>query len=233
MGWWILTIIIIIIAFYTVIPDLLLHHLGIGSNKRQYARGAAITFDDGPDPAVTPKILDVLAQQQIPATFFVVGEKAARHPDLIKLIISKGHQIGLHSQHHRYAWFMSPWRTFLEWEQCASTLKEITGLDIPLVRPPWGTFNLATWVWIKINRKQIVLWDAEGHDWQVRRTPDQIMERILAIIKPGSIILMHDAGGDDGAPLNTLRALDKLCVKIVSEKKLPLVKLDLKNNLFI
>ncbi|MEN6460144.1 MAG: polysaccharide deacetylase family protein [Syntrophomonas sp.] len=226
---WIYTgfiLIIVVIAIYTIIPDLLLHYMGIGTHKRQYSSGVAITFDDGPNPEITPQILDILARYNIPATFFVVGENAACHPELIRLILNRGHQIGLHSQHHRYAWFISPWRTWREWEEGLAILERITGKNISYVRPPWGTFNLVTWIWIKVRKKTAVLWNAEGHDWQVRRTPKQITERILKKTKAGSIILLHDAGGEDGAPLNTLRALEILCCKIINEKKLPLIKLD-------
>jgi peptidoglycan/xylan/chitin deacetylase (PgdA/CDA1 family) len=218
--------IILVIAAYTIIPDIFLHHLGIGSCKRQSGSGITITFDDGPNPEVTPLILDILARHQIPATFFVLGEKAARHPELIKLILSKGHQIGLHSQHHRYAWFMSPLDTWKEWEEGLNTLERISQQNIQWVRPPWGTFNLVTWAWIKIHKKQAILWNAEGHDWQASRTPDQIIGRILNKVNEGSIILLHDDGGEEGAPLNTLRALEKLCCRIIDEKKLSIIRLD-------
>jgi peptidoglycan/xylan/chitin deacetylase (PgdA/CDA1 family) len=228
MGWvyWVLFSVFSIMAIYTIIPDLLLHHLGMGSCKRQNSSGVAITFDDGPNPDITPQILNILDRYQITATFFVVGEKAARHPELIKLIMSKGHQIGLHSQRHRYAWFMSPRATWQEWETGLHTLERITGQPVQFVRPPWGTFNLVTWIWIKLHRKKAVLWIAEGHDWQAKRTPKQIIERILNKITAGSIILLHDDGGEDGAPLNTLKALEKLCFRIINEKELTFIRLN-------
>jgi len=214
------------IALYTIIPDLLLHYLGIGAWKRQYSSGVALTFDDGPNPEITPQILDILARHQINATFFVVGKKAARYPDLIKLIQSHGHQLGAHSHNHRFAWFTSPWRTWRDWEECTSTLEKLTGEKVKWVRPPWGTFNLCTWLWIKIRHKQAVLWNAEGHDWLQRQNPQNIASRVLKQINDGSIILLHDDGGDVGAPLNTLKALDILAHKVVEEKKLPFVNLD-------
>jgi peptidoglycan/xylan/chitin deacetylase (PgdA/CDA1 family) len=214
-------------ALYTLVPDFLLHYLGVGAWKRQYTPGVAITFDDGPNPEITPQILDILAQHHVTATFFVIGDKAARHPNLIKLIQDGGHQIGAHSQHHNFAWFMCPWKTWRDWEDNISTLEHLTGKVIEWIRPPWGTFNLSTWVWLKIRHKQAVLWNADGRDWRVQQSPEQINARILKQIKEGSIVLLHDGGGDEGAPQNTLRALDQLCRMIVEDKKLPLVELEL------
>ncbi|MGE5544921.1 MAG: polysaccharide deacetylase family protein, partial [Bacillota bacterium] len=213
-------------SLYTIIPDLFLHRLGIGSRKRQYSPGIAITFDDGPDPETTPKILDVLEQYRVPAVFFVTGENAARYPDLIREIREKGHQIGGHSMRHRYAWFMFPFETWREWEECITTIEKLTGEPVQWVRPPWGTFNLATWLWIKIRKKQAVLWNVEGHDWHVRRSPEQIASRVLRKAKEGSIIVLHDAGGETGAPKNTVEALKIICREVVEIQKLPLVKLE-------
>jgi len=229
MGWeselfWGLTL---TMALYTIIPDFFLHHLGMGTWKRQYTPGVTLTFDDGPNPHITPQILDILARHQVTATFFVTGDRAACYPNLIKLIQAGGHQIGAHSQRHRFAWFMSPWSTWKDWDVCIATLERLTGQQIRWIRPPWGTFNLATWVWFRIRHKQAVLWNTDGRDWRVGRSPEQINARILKRIKSGSIVLLHDAGGDEGAPQNTLRAVDQLCQAIVEDKKLPLVGLEL------
>ncbi|MDD3363571.1 MAG: polysaccharide deacetylase family protein [Syntrophomonas sp.] len=220
-------ILLLAAALYTVIPDFLLHHLGVGTWKRQYTPGVTLTFDDGPTPEITPIILDVLDRHQVIATFFVIGEKALRYPELIKLIQARGHHIGAHSQQHRFAWFMSPWETWRNWEECIAALEQLTGKKVVWVRPPWGTFNLCTWLWLKIRHKQAVLWDVEGHDWLVRNNPPKINSRIIHQVKEGSIVLLHDGGGEDGAPQNTLQALDDLCRMIVKDKKLPLSELDL------
>jgi len=218
--------ILALLAFYTVFPDILLHYLGVGSWRRQYTPGVAITFDDGPNPDITPQILDILARHQCQATFFIVGRRAAQYPELVQLIKSRGHRIGAHSYQHRYAWFMSPWATWRDWERSVAILEDITGEKVDWIRPPWGTFNLVTWLWLQIRHKRAVLWNVDGHDWSARTNPDMILRRILKKIGPGSIILLHDAGGDAGAPKNTLAGLDGLCRRIVEEKKLALVKLD-------
>lgn len=221
-----LSVFIIGTAAYTVIPDLFLHRLGIGSWKRQYTPGVALTFDDGPDPMYTPRILEVLARNNVRATFFLVGAKAAAFPWLTKEILAQGHQLGLHSRNHHYAWFSSPWTTWREWEAAADEVEKIAGQQVDWVRPPWGTFNLATWLWVKKRHKRIVLWNNEGHDWQVRYSAQQIAQRIVKKAKPGEIIVLHDSGGEAGAPENTLQALEIICQQLKSKKKLPIVPLE-------
>jgi len=213
-------------VIYTVIPDLFLHRLGIGSWRRQFSPGVVLTFDDGPDPAFTPRVLEVLKEHQVWATFFVVAEKAKKYPELIHQIQAEGHLIGVHSLNHQYAWFTSPWKTSREWTESVSILEQLTATKITLMRPPWGTFNLMTWWWLKRHKMRAVLWTAEGHDWEARRTPEEITERILKRTNEGTIIVMHDSGGELGARENSILALERLCVRIVQELKLPLVPLE-------
>jgi peptidoglycan/xylan/chitin deacetylase (PgdA/CDA1 family) len=213
-------------AAYTVIPDLFLHRLGFGSWKKQYTPGVALTFDDGPDPEYTPRILKVLALNNVRATFFLVGKKAVQFPWLTKEILAQGHKIGLHSQNHHYAWFSSPWMTWREWEEAADGVEKIIGQQVDWVRPPWGTFNLATWWWIKKHHKRIVLWNNEGHDWQAKYSAEQIAQQIVKKAKPGGIIVLHDSGGDTDAPEHTLQALEIICQHLESRKKLSIVPLE-------
>ncbi|HWP96671.1 MAG TPA: polysaccharide deacetylase family protein [Syntrophomonadaceae bacterium] len=219
-------ILLLFFFIYDVIPELFFHWLGIGSWKRQYGPGVALTFDDGPHPEITPQILEVLARHKVTATFFIVGEMAVRHPELIAQIVSQNHRIGAHSQHHRHAWIMSPWASWRDWNQSIATLELLTGQPVEWVRPPWGAFNLASWFWIMLNRKRVVLWNADGRDWRGQQTPDKITTRILDKVDEGSIVLLHDAGGDLDAPGHTLQALDQICRRIVEEKKLPLRDLE-------
>lgn len=227
---WVYVIVVIFIAavfIYALIPDFFLHGLGIGSWKRQFTPGVVLTFDDGPDPDITPLVLDILDRYQVKAVFFIVGQRAALYPELIRLIHSRGHILGAHCQHHRFAWLVMPRRTWREWDECVAGLEHLTGEEVKWIRPPWGTFNLFTWLWLRIRRKQAILWNVEGHDWQVHRSPEDIAKRILGQVQPGSIVLLHDCGGEMGAPVNTLHAIDLICPRIVNDLKLPLVPLEL------
>ena len=221
-----LGLILLIILFYTIIPDIFLHRLGFGSWKRQFSPGVALTFDDGPDPENTPRLLEILRQRHIPATFFVVAEKAKKYPDLIRQIVADGHQIGLHSLDHRYAWFALPGRTDREWTESLQELEKISGKKITWMRPPWGTFNLMTWLWLKKQGLKAVLWNVEGHDWKADRSPAEIAGAIARKVNEGSIVVMHDSGGESGAPEHTLAAVELLREQIEGELKLPFVPLE-------
>lgn len=229
MSWWIWLLIGILlwIFVYTILPDLFLHRFGIGSWKRQYSPGVVFTFDDGPDPIYTPQMLNILELNNIPATFFVVGEKAQQYPDLLKAILAQGHQIGVHSLKHRYAWLQSPWTTWHHWDEAVAVVEQITERPVQWIRPPWGTFNLVLWLWTIVRKKKAILWTGEGHDWKACYKPDQIANRVIKHTTVGSIITLHDSGGEKEAPGNTLKAVEILCRRIQEEQKLPILKLEI------
>ncbi|RNC29158.1 MAG: Peptidoglycan-N-acetylmuramic acid deacetylase PdaC [Candidatus Dichloromethanomonas elyunquensis] len=229
MSWWewVLFVFLAVGVIYTIVPDIILHRLGMGSWKRQYSPGVAITFDDGPDPQYTPKILEVLSRNNMPATFFVVGEKVLLYPELFQSIAAAGHQIGVHSLKHQYAWFQSPWETWRSWDKAVAAVEGITGRPVDWVRPPWGTFNLALWLWIIIRKKKAVLWTSEGHDWKTGLSSEEIARRIARRAREGTIILLHDSCGDEGAPSRVPQVLEILGEKVIKEEKLPVVKLEL------
>ncbi|WP_407307038.1 polysaccharide deacetylase family protein [Desulfosporosinus sp. SB140] len=217
----------LLIVSYIIIPNLVLRCVGIDSWKNQNAYGVAITFDDGPHPDYTPKVLEILERYKVPATFFVVGENADAYPELIKEIQGHGHQLGMHCQQHICSWFLNPWTTWKKWDEGVATLERLTGQKVEWIRPPWGVFNLALWLWLKYRKKKAVLWNVEGHDWLAQRSPEQIAKRVLKKISVGSIVLLHDAGGQPRAPENTICALESIFRNVESEKKLPFVSLDL------
>lgn len=225
VAYFLLLPVLAVLLLYTLLPDILLHRIGLGSWKRQYSPGVALTFDDGPDPEITPQVLDILHQYGAKATFFVVADKAARYPDIIRRILTEGHTLGLHSRNHRHAWLTSPWATWREWENAGRMLEEITGSPLEWARPPWGTFNLALWFWLKKRGKRAVLWNVEGHDWQAERTPAGISERILKRVNEGSVIVLHDGGPTVGVRKNLLTVLPEICQVIVRDLKLPLLPL--------
>ncbi|ADY56139.1 polysaccharide deacetylase [Syntrophobotulus glycolicus DSM 8271] len=218
-----------ILFFYLIIPEICLHILGWGSWKRQYTSGVALTFDDGPDPNFTPLILDSLAKLGVKATFFLVAEKAENHPALVRRIVQEGHTIGCHCYAHRHAWTMGPMTTIRYWKKGLASIKQLSGHEPEYIRPPWGGVNLAFYLWCKLRGKQIVHWSIQGHDWLHTQTPEKILHEILPKIKAGSIILLHDSGGDFGAPQNTVELLPKLVSEIYQNLKLPLVELEIPN----
>lgn len=216
---------IILFLIYLFLPEILVHFLGIGSWKRQYSPGVALTFDDGPDPLYTPRLLEVLKKLNVKACFFLVGEKMEKYPDLVKKIEQAGHQIGSHGYLHRHSWLLSPRRIWNLWDNSLQVLRELTGKEPDFIRAPWGGFNLTLLVWCLVRKKRIVVWNTEGRDWRKSSSPQSIIKRILRKTNEGTIVLLHDSGGDPGAPENTLACMEELILQIRTVRKLPVVPL--------
>lgn len=166
-----------------------------------------LTFDDGPDPAYTPELLEILHAADIPAVFFLVGRKAEIHPELVGNILAAGHEVGSHTYEHRHAYLMLWKRSVTAITRGITSLETITGKPLVYFRPPWGALNLFQYLLLKKTGLKVVLWTANAADWDIRTGPDRIMERLRKKVKPGTIIVLHDSGGDPGAPRNMLNAL--------------------------
>jgi cellulose synthase/poly-beta-1,6-N-acetylglucosamine synthase-like glycosyltransferase/peptidoglycan/xylan/chitin deacetylase (PgdA/CDA1 family) len=182
-----------------------------------HAHTIALTFDDGPDPVWTPKILDVLRQQQVHATFFVVGTAVAAHPDLARRIIAEGHQLAVHSFTHANLSTASSWRRALELRQSQLILAGATGVSTTLLRPPYSSEPSALsdldWKALERSRQRgylTVLTSQDSEDWR-RPGVDQIIANATPRSRAGQVLLMHDAGGDRS---QTVEALGKLLPRL-------------------
>ena len=171
---------------------------GLGSNWTQLPAAAtarneiALTIDDGPDPLVTPQVLDILDQHQVRATFFCVGEKAARYPDLCRDIVRRGHTIENHTQHHSHYFALMGMRGFTRELQAAQqSLSALTGVTPRFFRAPAGLRNpLLEPVLVKLGL-QLTSWSVRGFDTQ-HTDPARITKRLLKKLRAGAIVLMHD-----------------------------------------
>jgi peptidoglycan-N-acetylglucosamine deacetylase len=169
-----------------------------------------LTFDDGPNPEITPLVLEILARNRIPATFFLVGYRAERSPELVARILANGHEIGLHTYDHYHAYQMFYKKSITTIRQGKRVLDSLSTQPVTWFRPPWGALNLFQYLTLKQIGLKVVLWTANAVDWDSRTTPTEILERLLSKVRPGSIIVIHDAGGDPGAPENMLKALPEI-----------------------
>lgn len=165
---------------------------------------AYITFDDGPIPEVTPRVLDVLKQYGVKATFFMVGENIDKHPDLYRRVIAEGHAVGNHTYHHVKGMKMSTKKYLDEviaWEKAA---KRHGDTSTHLFRPPYGR----TWWWqrksIAQRGYQIYLWDVLTHDYSANQTPERMLKTIRRYTRNGSIINFHDSIKSNERMLATL-----------------------------
>jgi cellulose synthase/poly-beta-1,6-N-acetylglucosamine synthase-like glycosyltransferase/peptidoglycan/xylan/chitin deacetylase (PgdA/CDA1 family) len=173
----------------------------------------ALTFDDGPDPVWTPKILDVLRAHHVHATFFVVGEAVIAHPDLVRRILADGNEIGVHTLTHADLGSQPEWRRQLELVGGQQAIVDATGMSAALLRPPYSSENNAvtddTWTAIKDAAGEgylTVLSTLDSEDWQ-RPGVERIVRNATPSGSSGQVLLMHDGGGDRG---ETVAALDRL-----------------------
>jgi cellulose synthase/poly-beta-1,6-N-acetylglucosamine synthase-like glycosyltransferase/peptidoglycan/xylan/chitin deacetylase (PgdA/CDA1 family)/spore germination protein YaaH len=189
-----------------------LYHQGAGGEHQ-----VAITFDDGPDPRWTPKILDILKAANVKATFFVVGVNAERYPALVRRIVNEGHEIGNHTYYHPNLALCWPEHIRLELNATQLLLETITGRATTLFRPPYaadtGPTELSELAPLKIAEDLnylVVLENIDPQDW-AKPGADIILRRIKQQRHDGSVILLHDAGGDRSQTVEALpRILDWL-----------------------
>ena len=152
----------------------------------------ALTFDDGPNATLTPKLLDLLAARQLKATFFVVGQNAAEYPEILKRIVREGHEIASHSWSHPNLGKMSDEGVRRELQKTDDAIVAAIGKRPTLMRPPYGsiTANQKRWIHEEFGYR-IIMWDVDPLDWK-RPGPSVVTARILKETKAGSIILAHD-----------------------------------------
>jgi peptidoglycan/xylan/chitin deacetylase (PgdA/CDA1 family) len=158
----------------------------------------ALTFDDGPNPAVTPGLLDVLERAHVRATFFLVGRAATRHPDLVRRMLRDGDEIGNHTETHAHlnALFSSA-ALGPEIETAQHAIAAITGRAPRYLRPPFGARDAAAIAFARRAGLRVVMWSAMLGDEPAPAPPAPVLARqILAQIGDGAIVVMHD--GDQG-----------------------------------
>ncbi len=187
-------------------------HTGGAAGKQM-----AITFDDGPSE-FTPKILDILKQKRVPATFFVVGENAEQYPAFVKREYAEGHTIGNHTYSHPNIAAESEDRTRLELSATLRLIEHDTGHGTKLFRPPYNADSepMTPAEILPIKRAQdlnyvTIAESIDPRDWEPATTPDKILNEVLAEKDNGHLILLHDAGGDRSATVAALpRIIDAL-----------------------
>src|ERR1700680_2442820 len=200
-------------AKYTKFPEFpTLYHQGAGGEHQ-----VAITFDDGPDPRWTPKILDILKAAKVKAAFFLVGVNAEQHPGLVRRIVDEGHEIGNHTYYHPNLALCWPEHIRLELNATQLLIETITGRATTLFRPPYAAdtspSSLSELVPLQIAQDLnylVVLENIDPQDW-AKPGVDIIVQRVKQQRRDGSIILLHDGGGNRAQTVAALpRILDWL-----------------------
>jgi peptidoglycan/xylan/chitin deacetylase (PgdA/CDA1 family) len=172
-------------------------------------RKAALTFDDVPDARFTPQILDILKQYGVRATFFVVGNRAEAHPEMVKRMQEEGHVIGSHSYSHPNLLQVSDAVFQDEILKTEQALAGITGYKPRLFRPPYGNISEEQIKWMASLNYHIINWNVDSLDWKGLNA-DQVTANVLGHIKPGAVILQHGGGGEGEDLTGTVQALPKI-----------------------
>ncbi|HEY9614850.1 polysaccharide deacetylase family protein [Allocoleopsis sp.] len=170
----------------------------------------ALTYDDGPNPPYTNQLVDLLQRHQIQATFFVVGKTIEKHPETLRLLLSKGHEIGNHSYSHKPLLFKKPGFIWSEIEKTDKILRQLGVKEEIHFRAPYGRKLIILPYFLAKLRKKNILWDIDSKDYEASN-PEDIESYVLERVHPGSIILMHDGGGDRS---RTVVATEKLIEKL-------------------
>ena len=156
------------------------------------AKTVYFTFDDGPTPEGTPRLLDVLARYEARASFFLLGKRVERDAGLVRALADAGHTIGNHTYSHPNAWRISETTLFDELERTTGLLEDIIQEPVRWMRPPYGYFTRAMRAWCQLRRQRLTMWDVGSGDFLPKVTRQQIERRTLKGIRPGSIVVLHD-----------------------------------------
>jgi peptidoglycan/xylan/chitin deacetylase (PgdA/CDA1 family) len=192
------------------IPDLAKRHPGYVFLKAPTnAKQVAITFDDGPDNQFTPQILDKLGELGVKATFFLEGKRIPGNEWVVTRMIREGHIVGNHSYSHPNLRKLSLDKLKGEITRTNQMIQAVIHHSPKLVRPPYGEMSEAGLDWMVANGYRMVNWSVDSGDWRAG-SPDQIIEKILSQLKPGSIILFHCAGGTGEDLTPTVKVLTDL-----------------------
>jgi cellulose synthase/poly-beta-1,6-N-acetylglucosamine synthase-like glycosyltransferase/peptidoglycan/xylan/chitin deacetylase (PgdA/CDA1 family) len=184
---------------------------GQQSTSRMPPMTIALTFDDGPDPTWTPQVLNVLRENHVVGTFFVIGSEVARHPKLVKQLTDAGNELGVHTFTHPNLQRIAPWRRTLEINETQNVIARATGVRTNLVRFPYSSKTEAiddtNWKMVEDVGRQgylMVVNDVDSEDWQRPGVP-QILRNAMPFHDSPAIVLFHDAGGNRAETVAALR----------------------------
>lgn len=182
------------------------HRIGSGNPDNMQV---ALTFDDGPDATYTPKILDILSEKGVPATFFVVGQEVGKYPEMMKRIVEEGHGLGNHTFTHPQLPKITSIEVLQEIQNTQKALAESVGKKPDLFRPPYGALTRADEELATEKGFRIVTWSVDTLDW-TGLSGEEIFLNVQKDISPGGIILQHNVDANPGMLDGTVEALPKI-----------------------
>ncbi len=175
------------------------------------SRSLYLTFDDGPNPSATPRVLEVLGRHRVPATFFMVGSHVRQFPELARAVRAEAHEIGNHTDSHVKLHLKGPQTTADELGRAHETISQVLGVAPRMFRAPHGYKNPFVTRAARVLGYRVVGWTFGVWD-SARPGPEVIRRRVAAKLQPGAILLLHDGDGydPDGDRSQTAQALDDI-----------------------
>ena len=188
-----LCVCVALVALHLGMPEDLSASPRVISRAKIPGRGkvVALTIDDGPHAGFTERLLAILRQAKVKATFFLVGRMAATTPDLVRQELAEGHTLGNHSHYHNNLLSLPPEGVVTEWRMCNYTVRSITGEFPRFCRPPGGNYDASVLAAAAAEGLTPVLWTANAADCTGLESRD-IAQKVLSQVSPGGIILIHD-----------------------------------------
>jgi len=180
--------------------------MGTDPHGDRESRRIALTFDDGPHPVHTERLLDALAELGAPATFFVVGRDVDANPGVVARIAREGHELGNHTYRHRYLPLARSHSVERELRATDRAIVRAAGVTTKVARPPWGGRSPRNVRVFQRLRKRLVLWDVNSFDWK-GKPAGEVVRRVLARVRSGSIVLMHEARDGGETTIEAVRML--------------------------
>jgi peptidoglycan/xylan/chitin deacetylase (PgdA/CDA1 family) len=183
----------------------------VGSwNRSTDLTRVALTLDDGPDPTVSPLLIDRLAEINVRATFFLLTERAERYPELVRRLVRAGHEVGLHGLDHRRVSTMSLGVAHRYLSDARARLEQVAEQPVTMFRPPYGSQSVASLRGARRAGLQVVVWNGDAADWE-DRSEHRVVSDAVDACRPGGILLFHERLEPDprhpdpirGAPVTT------------------------------
>lgn len=199
-----------LLRFLTVSPAAEIKvYRSVETSKKQIA----LTFDDGPHPTLTPRILEILVKYNVPATFFMVGQNVLNYPDAARAVIEAGHEVGNHTFTHPHIANLDEKAIFDEIGKCEDALEELCEYRPHILRTPQGALTSSLERCLLDDDYILVLWSLDTRDWENKSTAC-IVQTVLNRVQAGDIILMHDFIGHNS---KTPEALEKMIPILLSQ----------------
>ncbi len=183
----------------------------VTSGRGVTPHSVALTFDDGPWPVATFQVMHVLRRFHVPATFFMIGNLVRRYPSIARAVAHAGFEIGDHSWDHPLFPPLAALRPAKVVSEIALARRALgkEGIAPTLFRPPGGSYDDAVVQDARVQGMRVVLWSVDPQDWRSGLTPKQVAKAVLSHVRPGSIVLLHDGGGDAAHTIAALPAIIK------------------------